>query len=222
MNKMFFFLVLIFPGIISCMMLCAEDIYYNSTTDGITTEEIWSINFNQDGFTLYAGGLDKQVEMTGSSDSQGHGIRISYLVPDENNRTLSGELDGDRVILTGVDEDGNAINKSVKLKAPFFSSFYVLPLDFINSDEEYIDFSIVEPLRSSVMRIRAKKEQDETLMVEGKTIETMKVRITLPGFLGAFWRSYLWYRKSDGVFVKSEETRGFPGTPRTYMIIKNL
>ncbi len=222
MNKMIFFLMLFLLGIMPVSMLYADDFYYNSTTGGVTTEEVWSINFSGQGFSLYAGGPDKQVEMDGLSDSSGQGLKISYRVPEENNRSITAELDGTHLILTGIEKNGRRINRKIRLRSPFFSSFYVMPLHFINSDEEQMDFCILEPLHNSIMKIRAAKEQDETLIIENKPVETVKVRITLPNFLGAFWRSYVWYRKSDGIFVKTEETRGFPGTPRTYMIMKNL
>jgi hypothetical protein len=221
MNKSVFFLTSILLALIlPNAILFADDFYYNSTSEGITTEEIWNINFSDEGFSLYAGGPDKQVEMDGQSNSNGEGIRISYRVPAENNRFITAEKDDNRLILTGVDKNGKKINKNVRINAPWFSNFYIMP-QFIKSDEEKIDFCILEPLRSSVIKLRAAKELEETLIVDGKQIETVKVCITIPGLIAAVWHSNIWYRKSDGVFVKTEETRGFPGTPRTYMIMKN-
>lgn len=218
MNKLFVFLMFFLPF----FFLCADEFYFNSTTDGVTTEELWNITFTENGFSLYAGGPDKQVEMDGRSDADGHGITITYRVPEENNRYITAEHDGSKLILSGVNKNGRTFSRNVQLNAPWFSSFYIMPLHFINSNETQIDFSILEPLRNSVLKLRAVKEQEEILLIEGKTIDTVKVCITLPNIFGAFWRSFFWYRKSDGVFVKSEETRGFPGTSRTYMIIKNL
>lgn len=219
MKKGIFFLTTIFFTVTAG--ITADEFYYNSTSEGISTEEIWNINFTDEGFSLYAGGPDKQVEMDGRSDENGQGIRISYRVPAENNRFIAAEKNGDRLILTGVDKNGRQINKSVRLRAPWLSNFYVMP-QFIKSSADQTDFCILEPLQSSVIKMRAIKEKEVTLMVEDTPIETVKVCLTLPGLAGAFWRSYIWYRKSDGVFIKTEETRGFPGTPRTYMMIKTL
>ncbi len=215
MNKLLILLALILPA----LPLYSDDFLYSSTSEGVTTVETWSISFTDQGFFLYAGGPDKQVEMDGRSNTNGQGIRITYRVPGEN-KFITAELDGNSLVLTGVDEKGRQIKKNVKLKYPWFTSFYILP-HFINSSEKQIDFCILEPLRNTIVNIRAIKEQEEILIIEGKEIETVKVCITLPNIAGAFWRSYIWYRKSDGIFVKTEETRGFPGTPRTYVILKN-
>jgi hypothetical protein len=217
MNKMFFLLMMLLP----LVLLCAEDFYFDSTTDGKTVEEVWNINFTNEGFSLYAGGQDKQVEMEASSDSSGKGIKTSYSVPAENNRFIAARQEGNRLILSGVDKNRKQINKSVKLSAQWFSNFYIMP-QFILSDTQQIDFCILEPLNSSVIKMRAIKEAEPMIEVDGNYVETIKVRLTLPGIAGAFWHSYIWYRKSDGIFIKTDETRGFPGTPRTYMMIKHL
>jgi hypothetical protein len=217
MNKLFFLLMLFIP----LVFLSAKEFYFDSTTDGETVEEIWDINFTDEGFSLYAGGPDQQVEMNGRSDASGKGIQISYRVPAENNRHITAVQEGERLVLSGVDKNGKQINKSVRLSAQWFSNFYIMP-QFILSDASQVDFCIFEPLNSTVIKMRAIKESEPLLEVDGTFVETIKVRLTLPGIAGAFWHSYIWYRKSDGVFVKTDETRGFPGTPRTYMMMKSL
>jgi hypothetical protein len=217
MNKLFFFLVLILPF----SFLCAEDFYYDATTEGATVEEVWNINITNEGFSLFAGGPDKQVAMEASSDASGKGIKTSYRVPEENNRYIEAVQEGNNLILSGIDKNGKEIDKRVRLSAQWFSNFYVMP-QFILSNEKQIDFCILEPLRSSVIKMRAIKEAEPMIeLVDGTYVETVKVKLTLPGLAGAFWQSYIWYRKSDGVFIKTDESRGFPGTPRTYMLLKN-
>ena len=204
---------------LSALPLYPGSFSYTSTTEDETTEETWNIEFSDQGFTLYAGGPDRQVEMDSFSENNGDGIRITYRVSGEN-KHITAVRDGTTLVLTGIDEKGKRINKTVRLKYPWYASYYVLP-HFINSDLEQIDFCILEPLRYSIINIRAIKEQEENLVIDGQMVETVKVCITLPNIAGALWRSYIWYRKTDGIFVKTEETRGFPGTPRTYVVIKN-
>ena len=45
-------------------------------------------------------------------------------------------------------------------------------------------------------------------------MQTVRVRFTMPDFRSMFWSSTYWFRAGDGLFVKSDETRGGPGSPK--------
>ena len=61
----------------------------------------------------------------------------------------------------------------------------------------------------------ANKEGEEEIKIGNKKYHTVKIKVTLKGWLSMFWHSYYWFRKNDGVFVKFEGVRGGPFTPKT-------
>jgi hypothetical protein len=61
----------------------------------------------------------------------------------------------------------------------------------------------------------AKKQSEEEIKIDDKKYKSIRIRLTLKGWLSIFWHADYWYRKSDGVFVKFEGVRGGPLTPKT-------
>jgi hypothetical protein len=58
---------------------------------------------------------------------------------------------------------------------------------------------------------------DTILSDSGEETETVKVKVTLNNWMSKFWSNYYWFRKADGVFLRSEGVNGPPGTPVTVM-----
>ena len=80
-------------------------------------------------------------------------------------------------------------------------------------------FSVVQPDTLSVRTLQAQIMGDERVAVDGDSVDARLVRISLPGIGSLFWRSFYWYRLPDGLFVRSEVTRGPPGTPETVVVL---
>ncbi|HUX21913.1 MAG TPA: hypothetical protein VMW69_11790 [Spirochaetia bacterium] len=78
-----------------------------------------------------------------------------------------------------------------------------------------MEFWILQPDTLRARKIQARTEGVDRLMIEGRSVSAARVRISLPGFLAAFWSSSYWYRLSDGKFVRFEGLHGPPGSPLT-------
>jgi len=83
------------------------------------------------------------------------------------------------------------------------------------SPGDRLRFSVVQPDNLSSRTLQAQIMRDETITLDGAEIEARRIRISLPGLGVLIWRSDYWFRLSDGLFVRSDVTRGPPGTPPT-------
>lgn len=119
---------------------------------------------------------------------------------------------GDVLRLTGS-LGGKDVDKEFEVDDVWFGSVLLLR-DFVLSDRERTEFYVTKPEEERVVKLVAIREGAETITAGGRTCEAVKVKYTVPGFKGMFWQSYYWYRTSDGLLVKTEETRGMPGTPK--------
>ena len=54
--------------------------------------------------------------------------------------------------------------------------------------------------------LAARREKIEIIEINGKKIETSKLRIGLAGWLSIFWTGDYWFRKSDGLYIKAAPT----------------
>lgn len=124
---------------------------------------------------------------------------------------------GDQIAIKGTLQ-GKPINKTVEID----ESIWINKVDhalsnWVKSDDDAIDFWILK-LSADLdpLKINAKKVGEETLNLDGKSFQTIKVKLTLCGFfLSHLWSSYYWYRKEDGLFLKFKGALGTPGTPLT-------
>ncbi len=76
-------------------------------------------------------------------------------------------------------------------------------------------FWVVHPYEARAYLMQAQEEKEESVLVNGRTLEAMRVKVSPWGILSLFWSSLYWFRPSDGAFVRYEGVRGLPGTPKT-------
>ncbi|MCF8068666.1 MAG: hypothetical protein K9L30_08790 [Desulfobacterales bacterium] len=136
----------------------------------------------------------------------------------ENNTNASIRREGNILYVTGT-LNGNPIDKKKEIDgSPWYQSTAVSLRPFIVSDQENLDFWSVREETLGIHKIRVTKLSEEILSINGEKIPVQKVKISLTGILSAFWKSHIWYRQSDGVFVRFEGPSGPPGSP--HMIVE--
>lgn len=87
--------------------------------------------------------------------------------------------------------------------------------DFVLSGQPEMEFYMTKPEEDRVIKLLAIREANEEIMVDGEPVAAVRVRFTLPDIRRLLWSSTYWFRASDGLFVKSLETRGPPGTAKS-------
>ncbi len=87
---------------------------------------------------------------------------------------------------------------------------------FVLSGEPEVLFHVSKPEDEQVVLLKAIRQGVEVIDVGGAAVRAVRVKYTVPGVRGLFWSSLYWYRASDGLLVRTEETRGGPGTPTVH------
>ena len=112
---------------------------------------------------------------------------------------------------------GKPVNKNIDLG---LKPLYVYPeynlTRFVLSDMRKIEFWTLRRDELDKLPMQARKEGEETIVVNGKEIEAVKVYYSIVGKLREkYYYRYCYYRKSDGAYIKQVEPKG-----RTEMLIK--
>lgn len=89
---------------------------------------------------------------------------------------------------------------------------------FIRSSDHQLKFYIIHPKKLSMHHMVAKKQQEEKIVVQGKEYLALKVKITLTGFKGMFWKADAWFEKSSGDLIKYVSNEG-PNTPTSVVTL---
>jgi len=189
---------------------------YAEVTDGariVVTAREWA---RDGGLTLQSTGSagerhtvlvdDSLLTVAWRYENASAGTRVEAFSVANNSVRLTGELEGslvDATIRLGETTWIQSIERSMQR----------LALSGTSGDR--VRFSVVQPDNLSSRTLQAQIMGDETIEVDGVAIEARRIRISLPGLGVLIWRSDYWFRRSDGLFVKSEVTRGAPGTPPT-------
>lgn len=120
-------------------------------------------------------------------------------------------------ILTAKGKINNKyLMKKHSLTSPWIQQFGFGLKNFVLSKNFSMKFCLLNPQDFSLQKMVAKKEDKETISVKGKTYETQKVIVTLPGFKSLFWKAELWFDSKTGDLIKYMATQG-PKTPMTIM-----
>lgn len=147
-------------------------------------------------------------------------VTRSWRYHSSNTRVLAARR-GATVSVSGRVE-GASVDGTVEIReTPWIQSIERSLREFVlgGAEGDRLRFSVVQPDNLSARTLQAQIMGDEVLEIEGRAVQTRRIRISLPGIGALFWRSSYWYRLSDGLFVQSRVTRGPPGTPETLVIL---
>ena len=77
------------------------------------------------------------------------------------------------------------------------------------------EFWIIRPSDYHISMLAAKKKGEEKLNIGSHEYASIKVNVSVAGWRSMFWGVDLWFRKSDGRYLKYKGANGPPGTPET-------
>jgi hypothetical protein len=185
-------------------------LFYRETTGNRTLEREYQVRTTDQGFdvTLLEDGLTRTLIL----DSRMYTLREGYsdaaggkldLVRQGQVMRLSGRL-GSREVARDFPVDDVA----------WYGSVLCLR-DFVLQGRQSQEFYVTKPEEDRVLKLVAEREGVERVLVGGQDMDTVRVKFTLPDLRRLLWSSTYWFRASDGLFVKSEEQRGPPGTAKS-------
>ncbi|MBN2010128.1 hypothetical protein JW960_12355 [candidate division KSB1 bacterium] len=138
----------------------------------------------------------------------------------ELNINLEFEKQQNRIICQGIFE-GNTVYKEFDTVGYKWLQFHGFALEsFLKSSEDEIEFISILPDKMKLYKLRARKQQTETIDVDGQTMRAICVNVSLTGFMSRLGHVSYWFRDTDHRFVKFETQVKVPGYPKsTYQLI---
>jgi hypothetical protein len=122
---------------------------------------------------------------------------------------------GSVIRLTGLFK-GKKVDREYKIDArPWKQCFPVDLQDWAVSSEPSLTFWAINPVNLGLNLFSAVKKETGAVQVGGKLVEAIHVRVSPVGLAGALWHSDVWFRKSDGRYLRYQGVNGLPGTPLT-------
>jgi hypothetical protein len=138
-------------------------------------------------------------------------VREGYEDKSGNRLTLVRQ--GRRMLLTGA-RNNQPVSQEFAVDDTAWYGSILFMRDFVLSGAAETVFYMTKPEEDRVIKLKAIREAREVIPVDGDSVDTVRVRFTLPDFRSIFWSSTYWFRATDGLFVKSLETRGPPGAAK--------
>ena len=138
-------------------------------------------------------------------------VREGYEDKSGNRLTLVRQ--GRRMLLTGA-LNNQPVSREFEVDDTAWYGSILFMRDFVLAGTQETVFYMTQPEDNRVIKLKAIREGEETIPVDGGNVATVRVRFTLPDFRSVFWSSTYWFRAADGLFVKSLETRGPPGSAK--------
>ncbi len=127
---------------------------------------------------------------------------------------ITAQRSGDIIKIQGKLK-GKEISREYKIgNRPWFQAWNLSLGFFVLSGETRQEFwTVRNDLKEFVLVVL--REQEETIIINGKAVEAVKVKVTVNNWMSKFWSVYYWFGKSDGVYLKYKGANGPPGTPVT-------
>jgi hypothetical protein len=196
---------------ISTSLLAGETLNYSTYAEGsneIVSRTAFQIDDIQNGLihvewqSFVSGRYVKHVLNGEFANIEWHAI-----TPNENTDYL-GERIENTLVLNGTFK-GKKINKIIRLdENPFFCHPILGLSEFARSPHQSCEFWILRPDNLAKYKLEALKLDVEYITVDCKKIKAIKVRWGLRGILSKLFSQTFWFRVSDGVFIKSQPSRG--------------
>jgi hypothetical protein len=121
---------------------------------------------------------------------------------------LRGVRSGDGIEITGT-RHGEPIEKRVDLDDDLFWSNPFFGMEsFVRSGRDRVEFSTLRPDNLTCYGMKASIEGRETIRWAGREVAAVRVKWGLRGFRAPFFRRTIWFRESDGVYLRSQVADG--------------
>jgi hypothetical protein len=162
-------------------------------------------------------------------------IRKSKFIVDKNFATLSWDYinpefeielfayrDKNYIYINGY-KKGKKILKALKVDSHPWHQLFPFSLSaFIKQNNNINYFWAVHPTDFRHGKFQSKKIKSEKIKLNEIEQEAVKMKLSLTGFLSAFWHAYCWYNPNSGVYLKYNGRVGGIGTPTIEVKLMNL
>lgn len=155
-----------------------------------------------------------ESESNGTSGTQEYVLDADYATqrwkvshPGEDTDYV-GERKGNMLVIKGR-LNGKPMDKTIEIdEKQFYNNPSVGLEGFVRSGQEKLEFRTIRPDNLSEYKMKAAHKGVETITINGKKVEAIRVKWGLTGLRSKFYSRTFWFRKSDSVFVKSNVSGG--------------
>lgn len=203
-------LVLLFPINVMAMQDIQIVHHYIEKKGSFTEKVEWSLS-QKEGFCLtYKKATEIHVTKTDETLST-----LSWTMDDYVREcSVIAKRKNNTIFLQG-NLKGQPINKSIKVDdSPWFQASSLSLKNFAISNEKQIKFWTLRPKTFEAYKLKAEKSGVENLQFNDRTIKTVKIRLSLDGWLSPLWSSTYWFSARDGLFLYFEGKTNRLGTEK--------
>jgi hypothetical protein len=185
--------------------------YYSDTGELIATAEretraVWAGNV-----LLVTKWQDHREASAGTAEAhldKDYSTLTWKLTADTGETDYSGKRDGDTVSMTDTLR-GESVDRSKDVGKRAFSHNPAISLEgFVRSGAGKIEFYTVPPDDMSFHKMKAEGKGVEQITFGGSSVSAVRVDWGLTGLRSAFYKRTFWFREADGVFLRSDPSRG--------------
>jgi len=120
----------------------------------------------------------------------------------------TGRREGNVLTITGT-LDGAVVEKRIEIdERPFHNNPSFGLEGFVRSGEKEAEFRTLRPDNLSDYKMKARVKERDVINIGGQEVTAVRVEWGLTGFKSMFFKRNLWFRESDGRFLRSEVADG--------------
>lgn len=178
----------------------------NETVNGKTTVVKWVKTITDQTQTIQRKTPSENETITGLSQTESWSFKNEQksIMVTTNNDTAT-------VVLTQNEQTSTKNIKLNNIPLLYPPSFFLKP--FIQSDERKLVTWSISKDDGSFRQMILTKLNKETVTINDKTYDCLKVEMKPTGFAGMAWKAYYWFELPSGNFIKYFGKKGPPGTP---------
>jgi hypothetical protein len=136
-------------------------------------------------------------------------IRSWHFECKETGYNVTGERNADTIKITGKKGTTTPFEKSLVIDSlPWYQAMEFSLLSFLTHGGASCNFWILRPTDMKAFKMVATRKNKETVIVNGRSEQAIKVTLSPHGLLGRFWHITYWFNTNDYSFLKSSMPGG--------------
>jgi hypothetical protein len=189
------------------LLLPAETLTYREVEGGMTVAHTLVVSPEPPGFRVelasrwQGGGVVRQTFRTAADLST-----LAWTFSDPGRQMeLDARLQGEAIVFSGTFRGEKVEKKFSAAGAPWNQLFQISLGPFALAREKYFQFRSIGtqgPGEMKIGKFTVTRQGEEKVLLAGKDIAAVHLRISLSGLLSIFWHGDYWFRKGDGRFLR--------------------
>ncbi|MBN1412261.1 MAG: hypothetical protein JW969_15555 [Spirochaetales bacterium] len=202
----------------------AEKLVYRENTGDTTIIDTYRIERDGNGYRIKLNSLingESGWDITLKTDEEYSTLEWNFRFEREGT-DFHAERTGNKIILKGVYK-GKDVKKEYNINShPWKQHFpFGLGKSLLNNKSViFWGIGLRGQGELEAGEMIAQVEETTDLNFSGKSVPSMKVKISLTGWLSVFWHADTWFRSEDGRYLMYEAVNGPAGTPLTTILLE--